>query len=479
MTFDEYINLDAIGLADLVTRHEVTADELLDVACARLAEVNTDINAVICMLESSARESIKEGLPRGPLNGVPFLLKDLSAQVAGSPMAMGSRVFANNHILEDNAIVKAYRKAGLVIFGKTNTPELGLAATTEPTLFGATHNPWNLELTPGGSSGGAAAAVASGIVPAAHASDGGGSIRIPAACCGLFGLKPSRGRVSSSPAGEGWGGLSAQHVVTRSVRDSALLLDIECQPQPGDPYFLPPPEKTFLEEIERAPGQLRIGFTTAALIWGNLDPQCAQAVKQAATLCEALNHHIEETVVPGNFQMMAMAVNTIVGSSVAALLDQEAERRGTPIQEKELERLTWASYQGGKSATSLQYVAALQTVHDLGRTVSKVFEKYDVLMLSTLGRLPPALGFMDTNSEDLPAYSERLYSFMPNTQPFNVCGFPAMSVPLGKSNDGLPIGIQFVAPYGNEAILFRLAAQLEQAQPWFSNRPQIPVSNSN
>ncbi len=271
-------------------RGEVKPDELLDAALARAAAINPALNAVVRPLEDEARRTLKANSPSGPLAGVPFLLKDITAQMKGQPTSAGSRLFVDQPATDDSAIVTAYRGAGLVIFGKSNTPEFGLAATTEPVLFGPTHNPWNLARTPGGSSGGSAAAVAAGIVPAAHANDGGGSIRIPASCCGLFGLKPSRGQVSMAPGGEGWGGLSVQHALTRSVRDSAVLLDIACQPQLGDPYFLAPPARSFAEEAGLPPPRLRIGVSSQALIWGKLDPQCLRAVEQATALCESLGH---------------------------------------------------------------------------------------------------------------------------------------------------------------------------------------------
>jgi Asp-tRNA(Asn)/Glu-tRNA(Gln) amidotransferase A subunit family amidase len=476
MTFEEYDTYDAVGLAGLVATDQVSPAELLDVALARLEAVNPSINAVIRVLDDEARTAIRDGLPQGPLTGVPFLLKDISAAMVGIPTSMGSKLFVNNPAAADSALVQAYRRAGLVIFGKTNTPEFGLAATTEPVLFGPSRNPWDLSRSTGGSSGGSAAAVATSIVPAAHASDGGGSIRIPAACCGIFGLKPSRGRVSMAPAGEGWGSLSVQHAVTRSVRDSAALLDIASVPQPGDPYWIAPPKRPFAEETTRDPGKLRIGFTTAALIWGTPDPQCVRAVKQTAAFCESLGHRVEETILPGNFQMMAMAVNTLVGGSVAALLDREAERRGNPIQETEVERLTWSVYESARLTKGPEYAAAMQTVHAFGRTLASVFEKYDVVMLSTLGRLPVPLGWMDTNAADLSPYGERIYSFMPNTQPFNVAGLPAMSVPLAWSDNGLPIGIQFAAAHAHEAQLFRLAGQLEQAQPWRDRKSPLSAA---
>jgi amidase len=344
-------------------------------------------------------------------------------------------------------------------------------------LFGATHNPWKLDRTPGGSSGGSTSAVAAGITSAAHASDGGGSIRTPASCCGVFGMKPSRGRVSLAPfGGEGWGGLSQQHAVTRSVRDSALLLDVASVPQLGDPYWAPPPQRPFVEEAGRDPGKLRIAFTTAALTYSSLQPPIVDAVKKTAKLLEELGHHVEELpTFPGDFLSMAVAVNVGVTGSVTSSLTRAAEQRGSPITLDDVETLTMSIYENGQKATALEYYTALQTLHAVGRVISSIFEKYDVVMLSTLAQLPVPLGHMNTNATDLTQYGEKLYSFMPNTQPYNVNGSPAMSVPLHMSDDGLPIGMMFAARPGDEAVLFRLAGQLEKAAPWAQRRPDETI----
>ncbi len=472
MNFEDYRSHDAIGLAALVAAGEVTPSELLDAATARMAQVNGELNAVIVDLEGEARAAIAGGLPDGPLKGVPFLIKDIGATMAGVTTAAGSRLFATAApALADSALVAAYRHAGLVLFGKTNTPEFGAAAVTEPVARGRTLNPWNPTRTPGGSSGGAAAAVSSGILPATHGSDGGGSIRIPASCCGLFGLKPSRGRVSAAPGGEGWGGLSINHALTRSVRDSALLLDIACQPQPGDPYWLDPPATPFLAEIGADPGRLRIGFTDSTLMSGVLAAPCAKAVRDAATLCAALGHTVEEVRPDADFEAMSAHANTLVTASIAGMLEAEGERRGTPVRQDEVESLTWLLYQTGRQTSGIQAANALSAMQALSRRLAMFFEDYDILILSTLGKPPVPVGSIDTNAADLTDYAQRLYGFIPNTQAFNIGGQPAMSVPLAWSDDDLPIGVQFVARGGREAVLFRLAAQLEAAQPWFERRP--------
>ncbi|HWA61559.1 MAG TPA: amidase [Caulobacteraceae bacterium] len=352
MNQDDYLEYDATGLAELVRTKAVTPGELLDAALARTVEVNPKVNAVILDLADEARAAVKAGLPAGPFTGVPFLIKDISTQMRGHRTRAGSRLLADIPPAEkDSALVAAYRAAGLVLFGKTNTPEFGLAPVTESVAFGPSRNPWDLTRTPGGSSGGSAAAVAAGIVPAAQASDGGGSIRIPAACSGLVGLKPSRGRVSMAPVGEGWGGLSVLHAVTRSVRDSAALLDVACRPQPGDPYFLPPPERPFAEEAARDPGRLRIAFHRGGLLTGVPETEVSFAVDEAASLCAGLGHEVEEVALPYEFQLASIAGGVLVSTTIVTILETEAERRGRPVAEDEVEAPTCAASHGRRRSS--------------------------------------------------------------------------------------------------------------------------------
>lgn len=463
MKFEEYRAHDAVALAGLVRKGEVSAGELLHTALARMAQVNPALNAVTLDLADFGRKEAA-GEPTGALAGVPYLLKDLGALLEGTVTSSGSALLKDNVAAADSAVTKAYRDAGLVIFGKTNTPEFGLMPVTESTFLGHCRNPWDVSRTPGGSSGGAASAVAAGIVPAAHASDGGGSIRTPASACGLFGMKPSRGRVSFAPLGEGWGGASVQHAVTRSVRDSAVLLDIACQPQVGDPYYLAAPTTPYADEVARPPGRLRIGFTTASLASDALDPECVDAVLDAARLCAGLGHSVEEVALPGNLAAMQQAAGDVIAASVAATFDAEAERRGRPVTDADVEMLTWAMAQRGANVSGASYVRGLAAIHAYGRAVAALFETYDVLLLSTLGSPAIPVGHL---YEDLRRFSERLFAFMPNTQAFNNTGQPAMTVPLAWSKGNLPIGLQFVGRMGDEATLFRLAGQLETAKPWF------------
>jgi amidase len=473
MTFDEYQDFDAIGLGGLVAKREVEPRELLDAAVARAQEVNPRINAIVRDLETEARQAIDAGLPAGPLRGVPFLLKDSNAQMRGVPTTSGSRVFRDSLPEADCALVSAYRGAGLVILGKTNTPEMETNCATEPVLFGATRNPWDLTRIPGGSSGGSAAAVAAGITPAAHASDAGGSIRIPAACCGLFGLKPSRGRVSTAPRPEGWGGLAVEHALTRSVRDSALLLDIACRPQPGDPYWLEPPAVPFHRLLDRPPGQLRIAFTTGGLLAEAIHPACVKAVRDAAALCQSLGHDVEECAPAADFGGLAAVVGALVTPAVAGVLDQEAERRGRPIQPEEVEASTWNTYVQGAAVSALDRERATHVINRFARQMAVFFERYDVLLLSTLGGPPLPVGTLNADGEDLEGFAAQLFAFACNTLPFNVTGQPGMSVPLSCTDEGLPLGAQFVARQGADGLLFQLAAQLEAAQPWAGRRPSL------
>jgi Asp-tRNA(Asn)/Glu-tRNA(Gln) amidotransferase A subunit family amidase len=471
MNVSEYMGQDAVGLADLIARREVTAGEVLDAAMSRLNAVNPTLNAVVRTLESEARSAIEAGLPQGPFTGVPYLIKDITTQMRGVPTSAGSRLFANAVAENDSALVANYRRAGFVLFGKTNTPEFGLLGITEPDLYGATLNPWNLERTCGGSSGGAASAVAAGIVPAAQASDGGGSIRIPASCCGLFGMKPSRGRVSMAPGGEGWGGLTVLHAETRTVRDSAAILDASCQPQPGDIYVTAPPATPFAQEVGRDPGKLRIGFLPTNLYGGEMDSEITAGVRDTAKLCEKLGHNVEEVKPPVDIHEMISAALTVISTAVANTVGSEAERRGRPIADGEIEHITRTIYEQGKSYTAVQYMRAIQTLHAMSRRLAPFFQKYDVLLLSTLGRLPLPVGAVKNASTDLAALTQKFYDYGPNTQLFNVTGQPAMSVPLAWASDGTPIGIQFVGRFADEATLFRLAGQLEREVHWSNRRP--------
>jgi Asp-tRNA(Asn)/Glu-tRNA(Gln) amidotransferase A subunit family amidase len=463
---------DGLGLAELVRRREVSAKELLDAAIARVEALNPTLNAVVARLYDAARAAIEAGLPRGPFSGVPYLLKDIGALHAGAVTSAGSRAFADAVADHDSEITARLKRAGLVIFGKTNTPELGIATSTEPRLFGPTRNPWNLGYSAGGSSGGAAAAVASGMLPMAHASDGGGSIRIPASCCGLFGLKPTRARNPMGPdVGEGWSGASVAHAITRTVRDSAALLDATAGPDVGDPYWAPPPAGPFLAEVGRDPGPLRVALATTPWNGRHVDAECAEAATAAARLCERLGHRVEEARPEIDAEALAHAQRVVVAANVRSALDLRGAARGRPITEEDVEPETWRRVLDAARFTAADYARSILVIHRAGRAVGRFFARHDVLITPTMACTPYPLGVLDMSSDDVDGFYEALLRSIAFTSLFNASGNPAMSVPLAWSRDGLPIGVQFVAPFGDEALLFRLAAQLEAARPWSARRP--------
>ena len=475
--FAEYEHYDALGLADLVRRRQVTADELLDAAIARVEARNPSVNAVVMKLYDNGRQAITAGLPDGPLTGVPFLVKDLSAALAGVPTTRACKFFADAVPAEDSEQVKRLKRAGLVIFGKTNTCELGLSLTCEPQFHGATHNPWDLTRISGGSSGGAAASVGARMLPAAHGSDGFGSIRAPAACCGLVGLKPTRGRNTMAPyLGEGLGGLSTEHALTLSVRDSAALLDATAGLGAGDPYTVPPPARPFLQECGAHPGRLHIAFTTVTPNEAPVAAEYLQALQDTVQLCAALGHHVEEAdptidraaVIPTFLTLMA--ANTVVNLS-------SHPTAGRPARQDEVEKVTWASaHVMGAKLSAADYVRATQTAHKLGRQMAAFHTQYDVLLTPALAMLPPKLGWIDMMLDDVQEYWRRVFTFSPFTVWFNITGQPAIVLPLGQTADGLPLSVQLVARYGDEATLFRLASQIEAVRPWFDRKPTLAGS---
>jgi len=468
----EYENHDALGLAELVGKGDVSAEELLGAAIERVEKYNPALNAVVTKMYDQARSAISAGLPEGPFRGVPFLLKDLGVYYKGVPTTYGSKIFADFIPDHDSELVMRYKNAGLVIFGKTNTPEFGLTLSTEPRLFGPCRNPWNLERTTGGSSGGAAAAVASGMVPVAHASDGGGSIRIPASCCGLFGLKPTRGRISMGPdAGEGWAGMSINHVISRTVRDSAAFLDATAGAGLGDPYWAQPPAQPFLNEVEENPGKLKIAFTTVSPTGFDVDPECVEATLKTAELCEELGHHVEEGFPDIDQELLGPAVVNIIYAYTLANLEARARELGRGLVSDDVETVTWRGVENGKTISAADYVSSVQTIHRTGRQVASFFQEHDILLSPVLLKPPIPLGKLDMMTDDLGQYLKDLSSFFGFTSLFNATGQPAMSVPLYWTTDNLPVGMQFAARYGEEALLFRLAAQLETARPWKDRRP--------
>ncbi|MEX1364212.1 MAG: amidase [Nannocystaceae bacterium] len=485
----EYLEHDATALAERVRNKEVSPAELLERAIAQVEAHNPRINAVIHRMFDLARAEVSRGLPQGPFRGVPFLLKDLAADYAGTPTTAGSRYLARRIPTADSEITRRYKAAGLVILGKTNTPELGLMGVTEPELHGPSRNPYHGDHTPGGSSGGSAAAVGARLVPAAHGGDGGGSIRIPASTCGLVGLKPTRGRTPMGPdRGERWSGLVVQHVLTRSVRDSAGLLDATAGPELGSTSCAPPVERPFVQEVGRDPGRLRIAFTTDALLLGQLHPECRHAVEQTAEHLAALGHDVEPARPRLDADGLAEAYLTTVAANVCAEL-AVAERRLGPAGRDELELPTWIMREIGRATGAGRLIELQQLQAETAWTMARFHQRYDLLLTATCARPPARVG------ELLPGRLERLglrvlrrlplrpllqqafaaarkqLASYPNTQVFNMTGQPAISVPTHVSPEGLPIGVQLVAPFGDEATLLRVASQLETELHWGARRP--------
>jgi amidase len=492
MGFKEYGDYDALGLAALVRSGQVSPGDLLDEALSRVAAVNPQINAVVHLMEARAREAIAAGLPEGPFRGVPFLIKDLMTALAGEPMRMGSRLFKDYVPAEDEELTRRYRRAGLVIFGKTNTPEFGLTNVTEPELFGPTRNPWNLERTPSGSSGGSAAAVAARVVPAANANDGGGSIRTPASNSGLVGLKPSRGRNPTGPqAPDVWFGLIGEHVVTRTVRDSAALLDATSGDYPQQLMKLPPPERPFLEEVGREPGRLRIAFSFDPGLGKLLHPENRAALEATASRLDALGHEVVEVRLPLPPESFIANYAAMISADTAAVLRTARALVGREATSDDVEVATWIMARFGEAQSAADLTEADWDLQAFSRRWLAWSSGFDVLLTPTVGVPPLPIGAYKLSTlqrqgmkllASLPAgalLSQRpkvveafaqVFENSPYTMVANVTGQPSMSLPLHWTADGLPMGMLFTGRTGDEATLFRLGAQLEQAMPWKDRR---------
>ena len=470
----ELVFLDATAQAELVRRKEVKPIELVDAAIERIERLNPTLNAVITPIYEQARTAANSALPEGPFTGVPFLLKDVIASYAGVRMTFGSR-FLRDHVPDhDSELVARHKRAGLIILGKTNAPEFGILPTTEPHLFGPTHNPWDIKRTPGGSSGGSAAAVAAGMIPMAHGNDGGGSIRIPASCCGVFGLKPTRGRTSLGPDfGDLIGGFVEEHALTRTVRDSAALLDANAGPSIGDPYWAPKPARPFLEEVGADPGRLRIAFTTEAATDVAVQPDCVAAVHDAAKLCSYMGHDVVEANMPLPGDSLVQAFITVWCAMVAWTIDGMALITGRTPTQDQFEPLTWALYEAGHQRTASEYLLAVTTLQLMSREIARFRVDYDVILTPTVAEPPPPLGTFDSPPDNPWQGLLRSADFLPFTPLCNFTGLPGMSMPLFWNAEGIPIGTHFVGRFGDEATLFRLAAQLEAARPWAERRPPV------
>lgn len=471
---DELAHLDGLAVAEKIRKKEVTPLEVVEATLRRIEKVNPRLNAVVTRMEAGARAAAEAPLGTGPFAGVPFLVKDLMTLYAGVRLTNGCATTRDLVAPMDGELILRHKRAGLVTMGKTNVPELGLLCTTESRLLGPCKNPWDLGRSTGGSSGGAAAAVAAGIVPMAHGSDGGGSLRIPASCCGVFGLKPTRGRNTLAPLfGDVIGGLVVEHAVTRSVRDSAALLDATAGPAPGDPYHAPPPARPYLEEVGRPPGRLRIAFTTASPTGTPVHPDCVAAVQDAARLCADLGHEVDEQTPALPAQVLTEAFTCVWAAGAGAMLDAMGQLLGKAVNKEELEPLTRALYEIGQSVPAPRYLNAWTFLQQISRTLAGFMETWDVLLTPTLAEPPAPLGTFDAPPDNPMAPLFRAAEYTPFTPICNVTGQPGMSVPLYWNAAGLPIGAQFIGRFGDEATLFRLAAQLEAARPWAGRRPPI------
>ncbi|MDG3014923.1 amidase [Speluncibacter jeojiensis] len=463
---------DMTGLAEAVAAGEVSPREVVEFSAARLAERNPALNAVVSTRIEQALDEVDAGLPDGPLRGVPFLIKDLHADVAGLPSTEGSRLFADVVADRDSELVRRYRAAGLVVLGKTNIPEFGQNASTEPLLFGPARNPHRLSHSPGGSSGGSAAAVAAGIVPAAHGSDGGGSLRIPSSMTGLVGLKPSRGRTAAGNPLEA--PLSVQHALTRSVRDTALLLDIASAPWPGAPLPITPPQRPYIREVGADPGRLRIAVSTTTPTGEPVHPDCAAVAQKTAALLAELGHEV--TADAPDYPMESLMAAFTMGMAVpmTVQIDERLARLGRELRDDDLEALPRAIYDRIKTKSAGDFDVSMR---ELGRTAAQVgafFTDHDLLLTPTLAQPTPPLGLLDANDLQKAWQHGGVYGAI--TSPFNVTGQPAISLPLGRDATGMPLGVQLAAPFGREDLLIRIASQLETAQPW-SIAPVWPPVN--
>ncbi len=493
--FKEYDRYDGLGLAELVKKKEISSAELCEEAIARIEKINLKLNAVITPMFDLARKSVQEPLPDGPFTGVPFLLKDLLADFAGVPQTRGSRACKNYIPDHDSEMVKRFKNAGLVVLGKTNTPEFGLLGYTEPELHGPTRNPWNTDHTPGGSSGGSASAVASGMVPIASGGDGGGSIRIPASCCGVFGFKQSRGRTPTGPSrGAIWQGAVVEHVITRTVRDSAAILDATQGADIGAPYVISPPQQPYLQELEQSPGRLRIAFNTQSPLGTDVHPECVKAVEHTAQLLEKLGHEVEEARPDIDGQTLAKSFLTLYFGETAADIDELESILGRKAKPADVEPMTWTLGLLGRTYPAGFFVKAIREWGIAARAMGRFHEKYDIYLTPTVAYPPSKIGELKPKPAEMRlmkivnslglggllkavGIADKLavdgLSKTPFTQLANFTGQPAMTVPLYWTSGGLPCGSQFMGRFGDEATLYRLAAQLEKEQPWFDRRPPV------
>ncbi|HUO13098.1 MAG TPA: amidase [Caulobacteraceae bacterium] len=471
---DDYAEFDGVGLAELVRKGEVSPAELVEAAIARIERRDGEVNAVVHRAFDEARAAARAPLPDGPFRGVPLLVKDLLITVAGWPRTSGSRFCRDVVDSEDSGLARRYRESGAILLGKTNCSEFGIAGTTEGQLHGSTRNPWNLGHMVGGSSGGSAAAVAAGFVPMAHGGDGRGSIRIPASCCGLVGLKPTRDRVPDLPDGYDFAqGFVVQHVMSRTVRDTAVMLDVTGRPEPGSPYAIPAKERPYVEEIERSPGSLRIAWSSETANGRPCHPEVQAALEATVSLLEGLGHELVPEGLGVDQRALWGAQNAFSGANFAAGMRQMMAEMGREPAADDFEPLTWASWKGGQRVLGMDAMADAQKLRVLARQALQLWERFDVFLTPTLAAPPPSLGYLSPvliAPRDIGRRNGEYFSY---PGPANMTGQPSISLPLAWSSAGLPIGMMFTARYADEATLFRLAGQLEKEAPWRNRRPPV------
>ena len=474
----DYLKHDATGLAGLVARGEVSPSELLDTALELSAAINPSLNAIVVDGTEAARRNIAQGLPEGPFRGVPFLIKDLGMAAVDFPSNNGSKLTVNTQWPQDSSMFARVRETGVVTFGRTASPEFGIGPATEGQLNGApTRNPWNLDHTPGGSSGGSGAAVAAGIVPAAHGSDGAGSVRIPASSCGLFGLKPTRARLPSGPfAGEGWAGMAIDGFITRSLRDSASFLDACKGPDLGAPYDAPAMAGTFAQAIQRECKPLRVRYCTTTLAGESIHEEAVQAVLKTARLLESLGHEVEEFVVPAQLRVndMMHAWTKIVACGMALSVTKALQ--GASLKRGDVDGVTWGAVEFARDVSGEAYLDAVGEVHAFGRRMAGLLTEFDVLLTATLASPPVKVGALKPVNEDFWDYRNGpggVFEYSPFCAVYNASGQPAVSLPLHWSADNLPVGVQLGMPFGADEALMTLCAQIEQAAPWYTKQQEI------
>jgi amidase len=474
MNFTEYADHDALGLAELVAKKQVSATELVEEAIARIEKNNPKLNAVIFKTYERARSAARLPLQPGPFAGVPFLLKDILGAQKGVPTRQGSNFIPPAPAPHDATLVRRFTAAGLISLGKTNVPEFGLVPTTESTIYGPCHNPWELDHSSGGSSGGSGAAVAAGIVPIAHANDGGGSIRVPASANGLVGLKTTRGRNPLGPdLGDVMGGLVCEGVLTRTVRDTAAALDATAGNEMGDPYWAPPTPKSYLDECQTPPGKLKIAFATQSLFGKKFDPECVTAIQTTAKLLQSLGHHVEEASPTVAVDALMQSFMPVWASGLAMLIDGTAMMTGRTAHESDFQGMTWGLYQMGKQITASQYQMCWFQLQAISRQVAMFHETYDAWMTTTLAAPPVRNGTFDFHEKDPVKAFAPIIDYLPVTAIQNATGQPAISLPLHWAANGLPVGVHFAGRFGDETTLLRLAGQLEKAKPWADRHPPI------